>query len=213
LGFLFRFLRLFFRLLYHELAWTYDFVSAFVSGGRWGAWRDSVIPLIQGPSVLELGFGPGHLLRRLQRQGLKSIGLDASRQMARLAHKNLRSAGLPSQLVRGNGQCLPFCGSSFNCVVATFPTNYIFLPATLSEIERVLLPGGRLIILISAWITDRSLISRVLAWLFRFTGQVLPDQVQYPDLLAPFATTALNSHLKWVTLSGSRLLMIIAEKT
>jgi ubiquinone/menaquinone biosynthesis C-methylase UbiE len=133
--------------------------------------------------------------------------------MARLAHKNLRFAGLPTPLLRGDGQRLPFCKSSFNCVVATFPTTYIFLPSTLSEIERVLLPGGRLVILISAWITDRSWISRFLAWLFRFTGQVLPDQIHYPDLLTPFSSANLNSRLEWVNLPGSRLLMIIAEKT
>jgi len=213
LDFLFRFLRLFFRLLYHELAWTYDFVSVFVSGGRWDAWRNSVIPFLQGPAVLELGFGPGHLLRELQRHGYNPIGLDSSRQMSRLANKNLRASGLFPRLVRANGEFLPFRYSSFNCVVATFPTNYIFLPSTIFEIERILRPNGRLVILISAWITGRSLVSRFLAWLFRFTGQVLPDQIIRPELLAPFSSAGLDPHLEWVTLPGSRLLMIIAEKT
>lgn len=212
MDFLSQLLRLFFRLLYHDLAWTYDFVAAFVSGGRWHAWRNSVIPFLQGPHILELGFGPGHLTRELLRRGLHIVGLDASRQMARLAQKNLLASNLIPQLVRADGQRLPFRRASFNCVVATFPTAYIFDPITLSEIDRVLLPGGRLVILLSAWITDRSLVSLFLAWLFRFTGQALPHQFDQQKLLAPFQESGLDSHLEWLNLPGSRLLIIIATK-
>ncbi len=171
-------------------------VAALVSGGRWGAWRDSVIPYLQGPVILELGPGPGHLLQQLQRRGMNGIGLDASPQMIRLARQNFLASNLtPPCLVRADGQRLPFQASSFTSVVATFPTSYIFLPTTLSGIERVLLPGGRLVVLISAWITDRSLVSRFLAWLFRITGQVLPDQVPHPDILAPLQAAGLDSRL------------------
>ncbi len=45
-----------FRLLYHEMSWTYDIVSHVVSLGQWGAWRRACLPFIVGPRVLELGY-------------------------------------------------------------------------------------------------------------------------------------------------------------
>ena len=52
----------FFHLLYHQLAWAYDAVSAAVSLGRWQDWGAAALPFVNGASVLELGHGPGHLL-------------------------------------------------------------------------------------------------------------------------------------------------------
>ena len=54
-------LRTFFKLLYHQFSWTYDWVASIVSLGEWQNWVSSVLPYIIGPNVLEIGFGPGHL--------------------------------------------------------------------------------------------------------------------------------------------------------
>ncbi len=51
-------------------------------------------------------------------------------------------AGPP--LVRGRSEALPFADDAFGAVVATFPSGYIFRPATWAEIARVLRPGGDL---------------------------------------------------------------------
>jgi SAM-dependent methyltransferase len=47
-------------------------------------------------------------------------------------------------------QALPFIDASFDSVVSTFPTDYIFDPAALGEIVRVLRPGGRLVVVLGA---------------------------------------------------------------
>ncbi len=39
-------LRWLFDLLYHELAWAYDPVSALVSGGRWRDWQRVALPFL-----------------------------------------------------------------------------------------------------------------------------------------------------------------------
>jgi len=83
-------LRFFFRLLYHQFAFTYDLVAATVSLGRWKDWVLSVLPFIQGTRVLEIGHGPGHLQRALLEQNLLAVGIDESSQMGRLAKRNLR---------------------------------------------------------------------------------------------------------------------------
>ena len=59
---------LLYRLLYNELAWAYDAVSWAVSLGRWDVWRRAALPYVRGDHVLEVGFGTGALLPRLQRR-------------------------------------------------------------------------------------------------------------------------------------------------
>ncbi|MCB9446672.1 MAG: class I SAM-dependent methyltransferase, partial [Ardenticatenaceae bacterium] len=41
-----------FRLLYNELAWTYDAVSWLVSLGDWRSWQQAALPFVLGPDVL-----------------------------------------------------------------------------------------------------------------------------------------------------------------
>ncbi len=50
-------------------------------------------------------------------------------------------------VIQGSAQHQPFSEDSFDTVVSTFPSEYIYDPDTLSEIERVLRPGGRVIII------------------------------------------------------------------
>ena len=82
-------LRFFFRLLYHQFAFTYDLVAATVSLGRWKDWVLSVLPFIEGNRILEIGHGPGHLQRALLDRNLLAVGIDESPQMGHLAKRNL----------------------------------------------------------------------------------------------------------------------------
>ncbi len=125
-------MRLFFRLLYHSMSWSYDLVAAVVSLGRWKDWVKRALPLLAGPRVLELGFGPGHMQGLLLSAGLSPFGLDESRQMARQAQKRLLRQRQNPRLARGLAQHLPFASGTFNSVVATFPTLYIVDPQTLA---------------------------------------------------------------------------------
>lgn len=137
-------LRIFFYLLYHPLAGLYDLVAALVSFGKWQQWVFSVIPYIEGERVLELGHGPGHLQRALQKRGYHTFGLDSSRQMGHLAQRKL---GKEHRLVRGKAQALPFPEEAFSCVVATFPSEYILERSTLEEARRVLKTGGKILVI------------------------------------------------------------------
>jgi ubiquinone/menaquinone biosynthesis C-methylase UbiE len=167
-------LRLFFKLLYHQFSWSYNFVAAVVSGGRWIGWVHSVLPYLQGPRVLELGHGPGHLLLAMQRKGLKAVGLDESHGMGVLVVKGMLGFGFDLLVVNGYAQYMPFPNNHFNQIVSTFPSEFILDPRTLSEAYRVLAPDGELIILPSASITGKGWYDRLAAWLFHFTGQA-PD--------------------------------------
>lgn len=211
-----RFLRIFFYLLYHPLAWTYDLVSWTVSLGRWNDWVRSVIPFIQGTRVLELGHGPGHLQRLLRDLNLRAVGLDESRQMGFLAKRNLlsRCGYTQGNLVRGLGQDLPFQTGTFDTIVATFPTEYIFETRALSEVRRTLTDGGRLIVLPVAWVTGAGLLDKFAAWLFRITGQAPSDLSQEAThrMAEPFSKANFEVQTERLEVKSSLVLIVIAEK-
>jgi ubiquinone/menaquinone biosynthesis C-methylase UbiE len=139
--------------------------------GAWIKWVQSVLPFVDGPRTLEIGYGPGHLLVDLYQKGIKAYGLDESIQMGKLAKKRVERLGLLPNLIRGDAQTLPFANESFHQVLMTFPAEYILNSPTLSEIHRVLIKGGVALVLPVAWITGRKPWERVAAWVNRITGE------------------------------------------
>jgi ubiquinone/menaquinone biosynthesis C-methylase UbiE len=203
--------RLFFHLLYHPFAWTYDLVAATVSLGRWKGWVMSALPYLDG-RVLEIGFGPGHLQQAMEVRGLTAFGLDESRQMGHLARQGLRRKGLPVRLARGYAQHLPFLSGVFDTVVATFPAEYIFDTVTLAETYRVLVSGGRLVLMPVAWITGRSLLERLAAWLFKVTGEAGAIEAILPSIRRSLQASGYKVRHELVECPGSRVLVILATR-
>jgi ubiquinone/menaquinone biosynthesis C-methylase UbiE len=163
-----------FCLLYGRFARSYDAVARIVSLGQWHLWSETGLDYVVGHTVLEVGHGPGHLLPELHRRGYRAIGLDPSPQMGVLARNRLRARGMQLPVIRGRAQHLPFLSSSFDTVIATFPTDFIFDPLTLSEVARVLAPGGSLVAVLSAVLVRSDPISRIIEWAYRITGQREP---------------------------------------
>ena len=191
------------------MAWT-------VSLGRWRDWVGSVAPFIEGERVLELGHGPGHLQRIMLDLGLLPFGLDESRQMGSLAKKHLtRNGYTQTNLIRGLGQDLPFLDETFDTIVATFPAEYVFEQRTLLEARRVLKNGGRLIVLPVAWVTGKSLLDKIAAWLFRVTGQAPSDLTKEATnrLITPFTKAKFLVNTEVLEVKSSCVLTIFAKKT
>lgn len=198
-------LRVFFHMLYHPFAFSYDLVAAAVSFGRWKDWVFSIVPFIEGTRILELGHGPGHLQRLLCSRNLTAFGLDESAQMGLLAKGRL---GADARLARGLAQSLPFKQASFDSVVATFPTEYIFSSETLLEVRRVLGDRGRLVVLPGAWPADG-----FLQWLYRVTGEspAALDEVLKKKFEEPFIKAGFRVNSNILHTFNSTLLVIIAE--
>ena len=227
-------LRIFFYLLYHPFASTYDAVAATVSLGRWKDWVLSVIPFMEGNRILEIGHGPGHLQRVLLSRGFVAFGLDESAPMGRLARRNLlrffsstssdakfnstkTSSIVYTQinLTRGQGQQLPFSDEAFDSIVATFPSEYITNPQTLSEVKRCLINGGRFIVLPVATLMGRGILDRLMASIFQVTHQVPEDPL---DIFGnrferPFLEAGFEVEVKQLEVKSSLLLIVVATKT
>ena len=117
-----RLLQLGFRLLYREMAFTYNWVSWIVSLGQWRCWQRATLDYLPPPDsgpILELAHGTGDLQLDLRASGYVSIGYDISAQMGQIAHRKLRQAD--PQLVRGYAQQLPFAGACSRPWFVRFP--------------------------------------------------------------------------------------------
>jgi len=225
------FIRTFFRLLYHELAWTYDLVAWVVSFGQWKAWGRAAIPRLRGKRVLEIAHGPGHLLVAMHRAGFAPVGLDLSPQMGRLARRRWldgmarsvpslpnhnRSGGTlrampPSMppLVRARAQAMPFRSGAFDSVVSTFPAEFIIDPATLAEISRVMNQAGRAVV-VPGVAFKQSLPARFLEWLYTITGQQEPAP---PGLANALAEAGLAIQFEREPMGMVDVLVAVATKS
>lgn len=96
--------------------------------------------------VLEVGGGPGELASRVQSElGADVVMVDVAPRMVQLA----REKGLNA--VVGDVQELPFGDDSFDCAIAAWMLFHVpDLDRGLSELARVLRPGGRLVAVTNA---------------------------------------------------------------
>ncbi len=201
-----------FRLLYNELAFSYDWVSWLVSLGEWRAWQHSALRHLDPPSagrILELAHGTGHLQIALRNAGYQSLGCDLSRAMGRIAGQRIRRVGIVPRLVRCDARRLPFASQSFAAIVCTFPSGFIVDPLTIGESYRVLLPGGKLIFVPGASLTGRSAAKRAVDLAYRVTGQ---STGWPPGVLARFENAGFALTIFDAPCTISVAQVVVAEK-
>lgn len=205
-----RFVHYGFYLLYNQFAWSYDAVSWLVSLGDWRRWQLAVLPFVQGDSVLEIAHGTGHLLHALRRRGKRVVGLDASPYMNRIARR--RTAGNSVPLLQGSALALPFCAAHFDTVVTTFPTNFILDLRSLQSIRRCMKPSGVLLIVPEGHLLGNTLLHRLIAWLFKITGQQMEAETVWDAWEAQFARAGLTFEVHQIAHPRSTSTVLLARR-
>lgn len=111
-----------------------------------GAWRRRIGARAVG-RVLEIGAGTGSQLRWYA-PGVVVTALEPDVTMAARARPRAARAHAPVAIVIGSAEELPFAAGSFDTVVFTFAFCSVADTAkVLAEVRRVLVPGGRLLML------------------------------------------------------------------
>ena len=108
--------------------------------------RKKVIPLAEG-NVLEIGIGSGLNLRHYDPSKVRSVvGIDPSPATWQLREEKPSDLPFSVEFVEGVAQSMPFENAGFDTVVVTYTLFSIpDIQRAMSEIRRVLKPGGKLV--------------------------------------------------------------------
>ena len=185
--------------MFSRISRRYDRLNTIMTAGRHYAWRRLAARMAVGEltgTALDVACGTGDFAIDLsaQPQVTGVVGLDFAKPMLPIAvEKSQRRAAAPIDYLAGDAHSLPFLRDTFICVTVGFGVrNFVDLPRALSEMARVLRPGGRLVVLEIVRMEGRGVLPRLLPTLFRavapwlgalFAGDreaytYLPDSVQ-----------------------------------
>ena len=137
--------------VYDRISRFYDYVTVAFER-KYAEMALESLSIQNGETVLEIGFGPGHCLKRIAQsvsQTGKAYGIDISSGMLEMTKRRLKKAQLMDrvELHCGDAAKLPYDENTFNAVFMSF-TLELFdtpeIPRVLEEVKRVLKPAGRL---------------------------------------------------------------------
>lgn len=140
--------------MFNNISGRYDFLNHFLSLGIDRGWRKKAIAILKPSkpqSILDVATGTGDFaLQALVLAPQKIVGVDISEGMLDVGKKKVREQGLEHivSLQYGDSENLPFADNSFDAITVGFGVrNFEDLRRGLSEMYRVLKPGGKAVIL------------------------------------------------------------------
>ena len=141
--------------MFNNIAFRYDFLNRFLSAGIDIGWRKKAInelKEVKPALVLDIATGTADvaLLTHKLLGSNKIIGIDISDGMLEIGRKKINDNNLNDHitLLNGNSEQLSFDNNYFNAVTVAFGVrNFQHLEKGLSEMFRVLKPGGKMVVL------------------------------------------------------------------
>lgn len=140
--------------MFDHVAHSYDFLNHFFSLGIDRGWRKRVVNILQPTKpkiILDVATGTADLALALSNLSPTSIvGVDISTKMLAIGAKKISAAKLDNiiKLQEGDSEKLQFPDNNFDAVTVSFGVrNFENLRMGLSEMYRVLKPGGKVVIL------------------------------------------------------------------
>jgi demethylmenaquinone methyltransferase/2-methoxy-6-polyprenyl-1,4-benzoquinol methylase len=134
--------------MFSQIAGRYDLMNRLMTAGQDASWRRDVIRragLKPASRLLDLGSGTGDLVREAQRQqpGCRAVAADFTLGMMQAGNLRGRLDWSAADALR-----LPFPPAEFDAVVSGFlMRNVMDVRLALQEQRRVLIDGGRIVIL------------------------------------------------------------------
>ncbi|WP_462220574.1 bifunctional demethylmenaquinone methyltransferase/2-methoxy-6-polyprenyl-1,4-benzoquinol methylase UbiE [Ferruginibacter sp.] len=141
--------------MFDDIAVKYDFLNRFLSAGIDIGWRKKAIRQLKElhpKKILDVATGTADVA--IMASGIlkpeKIIGIDISDGMLEIGRQKIAKQGLNGiiELLNGDSETINFDDATFDAVTVAFGVrNFQHLEKGLSEIKRVLKPGGKLVVL------------------------------------------------------------------
>ncbi len=141
--------------MFDNISPRYDFLNRFLSAGIDIKWRKKALqqlaPLAP-KTILDVATGTADvaIMAAAQLHPDKITGIDISKGMLEIGQKKIEKLGLTNtiELLIGDSETISFEDNTFDAVTVAFGVrNFEDLEKGLSEIKRVLKPGGKLVVL------------------------------------------------------------------
>jgi demethylmenaquinone methyltransferase/2-methoxy-6-polyprenyl-1,4-benzoquinol methylase len=206
------------RAMFDRIAGVYDRMNSVMTAGLHHHWRRraaDLAALAPGERALDVATGTGDLALELARRvapGGTVVGADFSERMLELARDKARAEGSAGRVpadasVRfetANALALPYGDGEFAAATVGFGArNFSDLPRGLSEMARVVRPGGRVVVLEITTPTGPPLSTFLDLWFDRIVpvlGRVAGDADAYsylPNSVRRFPPPAALAAVMW----------------
>lgn len=140
--------------MFNNIAFRYDFLNALLSLGIHKSWRKKAINIFRHKKpklILDVATGTGDFaIEALKAGPEKVIGVDISAGMLARGKEKVSKAGLGNkiELQLVDAESLPFANDHFDAITVAFGVrNFENLEKGLREMQRVLKPGGDLVVI------------------------------------------------------------------
>lgn len=140
--------------MFDNISPKYDLLNRVLSMGIDVSWRKDVVKRVNQSNpqkILDIATGTGDLAIQMAKSNQSQItGFDLSAGMLEIGKKKIAAENLQDriEMIQGDAENMPFEDNTFDCITVAFGVrNFENLEKGLSEIYRVLKPGGRFIIL------------------------------------------------------------------
>jgi demethylmenaquinone methyltransferase / 2-methoxy-6-polyprenyl-1,4-benzoquinol methylase len=201
--------------MFDRIASVYDLMNSVMTAGMHQRWRERAVDLAANPKrALDVATGTGDLAIALRDRGADVVGVDFAEKMLEIARR--KAPGIDFRA--GNALALDFPDNEFDAATVGFGArNFDDLDRGLSEMARVVRPGGRVVVLeittpqrpplswfFKAWFDS------VVPLIGRLAGdpdayEYLPNSVKRfpgpPDLAARMAGAGMTD-IRWILTAG-----------
>jgi len=171
--------------MFDDVSGRYDLLNQIMTMGQDSAWREAMWRRVPRSArrVLDLCTGSGVSLPGLRTPGRTVLGMDVSLAMLQVAQAEHASVGWSPRLTCADGFKLPLRDGALDAVTVAFGIrNLRPRREALAEIARVLVPGGRLVVLEAAAPSPGPLAPFARLWIRHMIplfGRLSPDPTAY----------------------------------